>query len=381
MNNYKKYSMIIFNQYLDKIKNTPFIYIDSFPLATKYILNDLKSDILRNSLPSRIFVSQNDLSKTQILNSPPICFIKKVEIEKIKTEYQEENFILKIYDEWIKYLLKIKGVKNPTISIFFSDDEKAKEWEILRKPVWISKLMYPRKNIFLSKDKTQIEKNLGNINIWRHKKLKVILGIGYNPFYYEFTSYFNAFFSFLYSISPKKTPFLAKYVIRQIMECVLLNILIVDERIARALWNRIDGFGKVQELNYMKIWIAKKIRIDGQEIHLVKDADKNPKGLIDIEWEKDGTFRSSGFDIIFIHQTIFDDKISPFIKHGKDMKEQWVFNTKKTIPYVIFHSGRGKQKEKLPRNVPFLEYSVLQAYVLYEPSKFFLTLLGLSAKE
>ena len=194
-------------------------------------------------------------------------------------------------------------------------------------------------------------------------------------------SYHNPFFSFLFSISPQNTQFLAKYIIRQIVEFSLLHILIVDDRIARTLWNRHDCSYKVKELMYMGISIAKKITIAGEDIPLVDETGGDDKGMINIAWEKDGNINAQGFDMIFIHQTIFDDKLSPYInKRKKNWKERWIFNTKRNIPYMIFHSGRGKQEHKLPQNVSFLEYSALQEYVLREPSKFFLTLLGMGAK-
>ena len=101
----------------------------------------------------------------------------------------------------------------------------------------------------------------------------------------------------------------------------------------------------------------------------------------------EGINQASNFDILFIHKTIFDDKLSePILKNlfgsnHEGWKEEWSFHTKRHIPYIIFHSGRGVQKETLPKNVGFLEYSILQQYVLQEPSKFFLTMLAMSVKE
>ena len=196
---------------------------------------------------------------------------------------------------------------------------------------------------------------------------------------------------------PGDTPFIAKYIIRQIAESALLRILIVDDRIASTLWRKEDGEVKIRDLSYMGIWVAKKLVINNDTDpawNILNDEDdKNSKGLIDVVWERNGDLtpssqsqdikKPSGFDMLFMHQTIFDDKLKDFIesKSIENWKEQRIFNTKRNIPYIIFHSGRGKQKDILPKNVSFLEYSVLQQYILQEPSKFFLSLLGMNAKE
>ena len=151
----------------------------------------------------------------------------------------------------------------------------------------------------------------------------------------------------------------------------------------------------------MGIWIAdvENIKINGEKLikekktnkEREKDEDKEGFISIDINKENNGFALNpkllrnndkfnipNGFDIMFFHQSIFDDKVFPKIE---EKKEKFIYQLKENIPYIIFHSGRGQQKEKLPKNVSFLEYSVLQHYILMEPSKFFLTLLAMSTGE
>lgn len=389
----KKYFMITEgNKDDDEVKDTSFLYIKSPNSAGSYLENLYESDITRNSLPRRILVS-GPKPDGNIWNNLPILYIDNDLLSKndLKTREEEETFILDIYDRWIQYLIDRQKICRPTLSIFFEDPEKARQWEDSDiKADWASDLEFPCK---ITEDK-EIEDNLCAINVWRHRELSRILPYG-DPLYYEFTSFHNPFFSFLYSILPKDTQFIAKYAIRQIAESALLRILIVDDRIASTLWRKEDGNAKIKELSYMGIWVAKKLTIGNDTDPVWKilndEDDKCSKGLIDIVWKKNGDLTPScqsldikkpcGFDMLFMHQTIFDDKIPEPAVKIQNWKEQWIFDTKRNIPYIIFHSGRGRQKDKLPKNVPFLEYSVLQQYVLQEPSKFFLSLLGMSAKE
>jgi hypothetical protein len=80
--------------------------------------------------------------------------------------------------------------------------------------------------------------------------------------------------------------------------------------------------------------------------------------------------------ILLIHAT----RLNEIAKAYNMSNNELVDKIKKTIPYVIVHSGRGKTKGDIPTNTPFIEYSTIQRYLLQQPSKFFLVQIALSAK-
>ena len=389
--------MIIRNPNIKEIKDVEFLYIEHPSLAKHYLLDTKESDVQRNQLPRRI-ITVGDISLD--FKSLPICKLGA----KISNSDDATTKILNIYDHWIDNLLCKQKRNKLSLSLYFQDNYKLDIWDkwwssVKNKPQWIKEIKYPEGR----PAGNTIEENLGDINIWRHIPLAEVLRNECKPIYYEQTSYHNPFFSFLYSISPDETGFLANYVLRQVAEAGLMRILIIDDRIARVLWNKAKNgnIAKTKELSYMGLWVANKISIGDDSIKLIpEDSDSTHNGLVDMKWKKngeeefnmeikcpEGINQASNFDILFIHKTIFDDKLSePILKNlfgsnHEGWKEEWSFHTKRHIPYIIFHSGRGVQKETLPKNVGFLEYSILQQYVLQEPSKFFLTMLAMSVKE
>jgi hypothetical protein len=82
-------------------------------------------------------------------------------------------------------------------------------------------------------------------------------------------------------------------------------------------------------------------------------------------------------DILLIHATKLKEIAQ---KLGKNA-EELISDLKTQHKRVIVHSGRGRTKADVPRNAPFLEYSIVQRYVTQEPSKFYLVQIALNARE
>jgi hypothetical protein len=388
----------------------PFLVVDgSKRIDHRLIGTDLDSDLYRSQLPSRIVLIDNDTSQ-QASNAPfpPVLRVGGLSIPNLDADqWDQEKFILILYDRWIENLIERRKLNRKIgVSIYFEDLTKAQAWEEAFKnknnyPPWASDLKFPtpppRRGDVL------------DVNVWRHISITKVLEWQRNPLFYEMTSYHNAFFSFLYAVDPKADrnegltalssggsppSFHAQYLLRQLVESALLRVLVIDDRVAGTIWGSQDADQKIKALRYMGIFIARKITVDDQKepIILAGDQQESARGWVNLHLQENGSIKSieidsgedSGptpleFDVLFIHQTIFENKIAPSRKE-KQEKNEWVFNLKKKIPYVIFHSGRGKQPELLPENAAFLEYSALQEHLLQEPSKFLLTQIALSAK-
>jgi hypothetical protein len=389
----------------------PFLVVDgSHEIADRLIGTDLDSDLYRSQLPSRIVLIDNDTSQ-QASNAPfpPVLRVGGLSIPNLDADQRDqEEFILQLYDHWIENLIKRRKLNGKIgVSIYFEDSTKAQAWEEAFKnnhPPWASEeLKFPK-----SRPRTPFS-DLSDVNVWRHIELEEVLEEEGKspPLFYEMTSYHNAFFSFLYAVDPKADrnggltapssggsppSFHARYLLRQLVESALLRVLVIDDRVAGTIWGRQDRDQKIKALRYMGIFIARKITVDGQAITLAGEQQESARGWVNLDLQEDGLITKieidegrgskptpAEFDVLFIHQTIFENKIASSRKQRQE-KHEWVFNCKKTIPYVIFHSGRGKQPELLPENAAFLEYSALQEHLLQEPSKFLLTQIALSAK-
>jgi len=408
-----RHSLISFGEGIPRVADAPFLFLSSSELAHRALGADVDSDCFRSSLSPRIFLpggEDDHAGSREIWKSLPLCFDESGRVRELIEEAglagssladreapdrAEEKLVLETYDCWIDNLLKRRGLATLSVSIYFEYLERAQVWEkalAADKPRWLKEVMFPREKPV---GEEMVAKHIRDVNVWRHIKLRRdVLDEQIEPrLYYEFATFHNAFFSFLSSISPSESHFVAAWVLRQIVEAALLRVLVVDDRIARTLWSRPDGKTRLEELAYQNVWVAGAITVGKKRIPLVEEACNNEGGLIEVQWERDGSFNGAPddcailrndegvFDILLMHQTVFDDKLSEYLDcSGEDWKERWVFETKKKIPYVIFHSGRGKQEAKLPKNAPFLEYSALQEYILREPSKFFLSALVLAAK-
>jgi len=375
----------------------PFLVVDgSHEIVNRLIGKNLDSDLYRSKLPSRIVIIDNDTSQ-QANNAPfpPVLRVRGFSIPNLDAgQSDQEGFILELYDYWIENLITRRGLggNEPkiSVSIYFDDSTKAQDWQRAFKencPSWAFDLR------FVQSKPDYPYSDLRHVNVWRHiKRVTALPSPRQDVQFYEMTSYHNAFFSFLYAVDP--TSFHARYLLRQLVESALLRVLVIDDRVAGTIWGRQDSGQKLEDLKYMGIFIARKITVDGQEkpITLAGEQQESAGGWVNLHLQENGSIKSieidngedsaptpAEFDVLFIHQTIFENKIASSRKQRQE-KHEWVFNCKKTIPYVIFHSGRGKQLELLPENAAFLEYSVLQEHLLQEPSKFLLTQIALSAK-
>jgi hypothetical protein len=212
--------------------------------------------------------------------------------------------------------------------------------------------------------------------------------------YHQYATYSDSFFSFLCSIDPQE---LGPLFVRQLVESAALNVLVIDERVAQVAISRgvPDKSGSLrldEALYWMGIYVAGLVLVPGEK------GDVEFK-YVDDQYLEDGKSRLQKVDVrslingepyriednftvnlVLIHATKLKDIAKEIGMSSEDLVEK-LKGVENGRRYVIVHSGRGKTREDIPPNAPFLEYSVIQRHIIQEPSKFFLVQIALSAKE
>ncbi len=321
---------------------------------------------------------------------------------KIKSITNPIDLLYKVYD---LHLQKIIGGNQYKVVIYFEDNSKTNSWNSL----WSSLTNKPANVVFTfpndsttARNEINVEDNALKIGILRHigiSSLNVLRSKTNSKIHYkEFASYSNLFFSFLYNIDPQS---LGNLIIRQLIESTIMNVLVIDERIAQVLTTAEadDGGVKVKlekKLYWMGIYVAKSVKANRETFNYIgnersewmvninfddiinsNNSNKESENKIKVSFNN-GSNRSEEvpIHILLIHATRLNEIAKIYNKTNNDL----VKDLKRVIPYVIVHSGRGKTKGDIPSNAPFVEYSVIQKYLLQEPSKFFLVQIVLSAK-
>lgn len=355
--------------------------------------------------PRRIVVYQegktNSTDVPWAYSSSPIDFV------------EEPETILKVYDEWIKFLKYRRGIEYQIgISFYFEDQSMMKNW------LSINELGIPDEYMQSLPEITHTgSANLRNISIWRHKKLQSIVNDllpSREILSYQYASYSDDFFPYLCSINPINSPFQAKYFLRQLIEMALFRVVIIDERIAKAVDEKanlssLDGsLGHL--LAWMGVWVAGEVvfkkGIDEESV-TVGSLPTAENGLVRIIFDFQDTgkietsfqyvngtaekklpnINNSGIELLTVHQTIIDGKFKGpitrlFNLSEQNYKEDWINKIRPKVLFFYSHSGRGHVRSLLPRNASFLEYSFFQTHILNPaPSKFFFIQLALASKE
>lgn len=192
----------------------------------------------------------------------------------------------------------------------------------------------------------------------------------------DFLDFFNPM------VSPRKN--VTKETIYEIAESTLVNVLVIDERIAEKADEEIKFGSKTEQAkivydvkhdDYIKRWkVWKKAGIyicthidfgNEEEIEIVKKnkafkAKFNNNGMQLLEY-KNKKFKlvdDINFDVIIIHQGILDT-----YKEKIYNQDEFLTIVRKAIPFVIVDSGRGIPTN-LPRNVKFLPFSALTEFIM-----------------
>jgi len=316
-----------------------------------------------------------------------------------------KNPIDLLYQVYNLHLQTLIGENKYKVIIYFEDENKANTWNnwwasLKEKPANVE-FVFPKdsREAMNEGDKNN---NYWKIGILRHTGIASLNFLRSNNtskiYYQEYASYSNLFFSFLYNIDPNN---LGNLIIRQLLESTIMNVLVIDERIAQVLTTAEadDAGGKVKlekKLYWMGIYVAKSVIANGKTFNYIEDGksewmvninfndiinsnktNENQESKIKVSFNNGSSnCEEVPIHILLIHATRLNEIAEIYEKSNNQLIE----NLKKVIPYVIVHSGRGKTKGDIPSNAPFVEYSVIQKYLLQEPSKFFLVQIALSAK-
>jgi hypothetical protein len=337
----------------------------------------------------------------------------------IDTNINPLDFVCTVYDAYLKALADSEkqdstplkgsdgghgefGQEAPyALYLYFEDPSKAEAWRqwwrdyTEKHRVAYMRLEAPDDNPI---DEMAQEDGTKKIAILRHVRVGAYSGSGItrstragHVVYQQYASYADPFFSFLFSVQPET---LGPLVIRQIVESAIINVLIIDERIAQAAVSQrvADAGGPIslyEALYWMGIYVAGSVLVRGRP----------PFKYVGDEYLEDGKSRlqkvdiqnlingkpyeiEKGFtvDLILIHATKLKEIADAMGISSEDLVEglKKVNNGRR---YVIVHSGRGKTIGDIPKSAPFLEYSIVQRHIVQEPSKFFIVQLALSAKE
>lgn len=328
---------------------------------------------------------------------------RRVVSDELQSKSYEE-LIFDVYDQYISKRLSERNLTCLELVIYFDEDSIAESWckYIADNKINCCKFHFPKKG------KLQIKKSHSpRIYVVRHKRMKSTLSSSEcrgesdkrNIYYFQHVSQSDSFFGFVNGINPSKNRFLPGLVLRQIVESSLLNVLIIDERIARTLtnMNASDEPAKPlsEKLYWMGIYVAKSLTMnegDAKPMWAISNQiqdDKYTKRMIDVNLFKANLGMGEGsekkINLLLIHAT----RLNEIYRHYQENyptvanKEQFLDKLKshtKIPPRIIIHSGRGNTKGDIPSNVPFLEYSIINKYVIQEPSKFYLIQIAMNAK-
>jgi len=312
---------------------------------------------------------------------------------------KEIELSTRLYDEVLSQYLETLGERGKKfrLRLYFEDNDRALAWERNIEPT----LRLPGEQaieidflkIVGNSPENKFAPNYDHYqaSIFRHTQLSsmsvldVVPGArtsnSYYPYYAQQVSGSDPFFSFLLSLEPGDNKALSSLVMRQIAEAALLNILIIDERIAQSLTELKakdePNILLAQKLSWMGIHVAGSLQLAGEQDPIWQN-DQKVNVLPDLFFDQDGFVTNTVGDnlpvhILLIHATrlngIFDRLRNRRIVKNK---EELLQKFRDRIGSVIVHSGRGKTEGDIPDSAPFLEYSTVEKYVLNEPSKFYL---------
>jgi len=287
------------------------------------------------------------------------------------------EFINAVYEAWLK---QINAFNCKTkLLIYFDNEKKAESW---REKYNTTNFLFPKDGKALEEVRKSLNDTDNLYIISRHKTIENMINILISKSdkqirtkdfdYFEEVSYSNLFFSFLWSLNPNDH--ISKIILWKIIESCYFKILVIDERIAQALENNVE---KLKNLKHMRIDIAKSVKTKkcSKEILLVNTKNSN---MVDADFSDD---KITEYNIILIHVTRLNEIYSESSTDYKSKEEfinQFVKKWNNKFISFIVHSGRGKTEGDIPANTPFLEYSIVQKYLIQEPSKFYLTQIAIS---
>jgi len=308
----------------------------------------------------------------------------KIDMDKLKRKKPEEVELF-VWQEWLNGLIERKRIdkqSKPQLALFLLQDKDVsptKEWKDLNIP--------PDEKLSLSvlaRDHICIKDDCPIIMYDRHR-------IGFSAvdknklgFYQAIEKSSPDFESIFLPPGGLVMPY-------RLVECGLMKVLILDERVAEVAHEVVDikvsdeklmEFFDPDEKNPKRIQVAEKAGIYiGTDIELnstncepvhtsLKDKSPRVKVSSKIEIINNGVrvkefkvfFNGreiNDFDILVVHQQVLQSFFSEY-RHDDLLKA-----LRKHIPYILVESGRGLTSD-IPENAKFMPFSLLENYVMAE---------------
>lgn len=388
------------------------------PKKDKNKINEILNYLAKNNLkfPARILLCGSNKEHAKQIKEV-LCTLKKANIIPKRRcfvgiwrkpsfpEGWEEQFIIRAYKEWVWSFGKIKDHVN--IVVYFDrvkghkcfvsweklNDKTLKEFE-LENSIKLSINGKDNDNNVIKIVGKEYDKNAKNIIVFdNHGKLGLKdVCRRYHSIGSDTRSGFNnrCIFDTLANVS---LGFSGVFALLLLIESAIAKVLVIDERVAKSLVMEIqqsDNEKYIQPNNrldslqasgcfvpFFLRWPDKSkclIKEYGEEIRRIAVDTTKQEGLwfddngLKTKILKDKKISEVDFvDFVVIHQSIFET----FLKDVVDINT-FTNLCKNISPRVIITSGRGNtdNKNKETNNLPFLEFSVLQRFIIQEFSKY-----------
>lgn len=362
-------------------------------------------------LPYRTFITKDSLegankrSRYQLIRESEFKYSELISGKQLS----EENWYAFISQAYVLWLKKKSSITKYYIVIYLMEDKNnhvVKEWLEIAKRCNLSDNLFQLIILWKGDNQDKLNGVEKPIMFMRHN------GIGLDwfkssdvegkCFYYESFDKGSPIFDTLWNAKNSIDTYLF---LLKIIESALLKVLIIDERITENTFDKdkAEGLGwnttKAYGLSLMGVETVTDVLLNpdtdnkyrlplSEEVHNVikskKDFGSQMLRTICITKEDLQVYRyqasedenkqdTEGLDMLVIHQGVLDklnnEKNDYFLKTHWGNVEEFIKQLKKKIPFVIIDSGRGRPNG-LPRNAKFIEYSILQDWILYRKSKF-----------
>ncbi|MCK5140514.1 MAG: hypothetical protein KAQ85_11780, partial [Thermodesulfovibrionia bacterium] len=297
-------------------------------------------------------------------------------VDKVR-ELSAEDILRNVWERWIEHV-----AKNPPYSlVIYLGETENKSWadfadkEIRDKNITLH---------ILSRNSKELPSNANNRFLVYDRHFEALNNnspLMDKPVFHEIIDKNSSDFIHIFSNSNEE-------IFYGLVEASLLNVLIIDERVAEVAYEDImsateqanansyyGGVSRLQAFRHGKVFICTHITKEGDTIPLHHSIKKNefPRPRISINLSKEKTFIVSweetngkkkevsrlDIDIVIIHLGIMKD-----ILKETDLSA-FIDGLRKHIPYVAIVSGRGIPPD-LPKTEKFVPFSLLEKWVMKE---------------
>jgi hypothetical protein len=403
----EKYGIKHFNK-LSDLKDPK----NSYQFVTVYVTDENKQEIFQTLkshyvLPFRMLIIGkysgidldfvNDLPQRRVT----ICPAQEICIDDTSQDAGAENFIISVYEAWIRNRWLNKN-RCSNLVLAFDRDEKSevfKRYEtidslrlISDKINWSVYRTYEKSGVFKDERKYGRESD-GNYLIYdNHAAFKKAKGINSPDFHHLIGEGNNKIFEAL--ASPPANDFSFKYFLLSVLEASLTKVVIIDERVAEACIDDKNDYD-ISHLNSLNNCLCYPVfKINAEPLNTVVNdkinaltsaSPDNKKMLSELTCENDEgryvvknetSIKITEADHVIIHYGLIET-------HEK-LKRDDFRQLYSLAPSIVITSGRGagtiKKGDDDTNKLPFLEASILKDNTYPSVSKYHLTRALMSIK-